>query len=53
MLISGFDGAITIAASGAAVAIGWNWWMVKSRGDVEVAPVVDGDRVGLIVRKRW
>lgn len=38
---------------GAAVAIGWNWWMVKPRGDVEVAPVVDGDRVGLVVRKRW
>jgi membrane-associated phospholipid phosphatase len=38
---------------GAAVAIGWNWWLVEPRDGVALVPIVDGDRVGLTVQKRW
>ncbi len=38
---------------GAAVAIGWNWWLVEPRDGVAVVPVVGTDRIGLALQTRW
>lgn len=32
---------------GAALAIGWNWWLVKPRGSVAIEPVAGSGLVGL------
>lgn len=38
---------------GAAVAIGWNWWLVEPRDGVALVPILGGDQFGLSVQKRW
>ena len=38
---------------GAALAVGWNWWLVKPRQPVQVQPLAEAGFVGLRISGDW
>jgi len=38
---------------GAALAVGWNWWLVKPRQTVQVQPLADAGYFGLRISGAW
>lgn len=39
--------------AGAAVALGWNWWLVRPANQAIVTPVASSDMLGLTWQVRW
>ena len=38
---------------GAALAVGWNWWLVKPRQAVQVQPLAEAGYLGLRISGDW